>query len=207
MIAIMICLHRNGWQCQIRTSRTRFQTHCEAPFFALGLHAEGSPSGISFGRCDHSKDLVLMYANMQTFCVTPRDIWRRTMLMRRTIYWEPCLAPERCGSFKSTWTCPSGNLQHSWDRQRQRQSHVHQKMFNIDALHCQQRENSCEINFIFAVRALVWGSKMDTEWLLEWARILSAGKSCTTDTDNFDKVLMLMLLMLRMLMPMVVSDT
>ena len=111
MIAIMICLHRSGWQCQIQTLRTQFQTHCEAPFFALGLHAEGSPSGISFGRCDHSKDLVLMYANMQTFCVTLRDIWRRTMLMRRTIYWEPCLAPERCGSFKSTWTCPSGNLQ------------------------------------------------------------------------------------------------
>ena len=64
MYAIMICLHRNGCRCQIRTSRTQFQTHCEAPFFALGLHAEGSPSGISFGRCDHSKNLVLIYRNI-----------------------------------------------------------------------------------------------------------------------------------------------
>ena len=74
----------------------------------------------SFEIYKHSWILVLKYANILEnviqFCVTLRDIWRRTMLMRRTIYWEPCLAPERCGSFKSTWTCPSGNLQHSWDR-------------------------------------------------------------------------------------------
>ena len=82
----MICLHRNGCRCQIRTLRTRFRPRYEAPFFAQGWPAGASPSGISSGR----------------------DIWRRTMQMRRTTYWEPCLAPERCGSSKSTWTCPSG---------------------------------------------------------------------------------------------------
>ena len=60
--------------------------------------------------------------------------------MRRTVYWEPCLALERCGYFKSTWTCPSG-------KKRKRETKTMSKACLSDNVQHQYMSTKIEFQF------------------------------------------------------------